>query len=89
MFELNFATCITEQQVSPNKLPMQYWLKNHAFFKHSVYTNSIQNSAILRNNYISLLIDLCACVHVKKNGIVKEAIAVRIVSRDFKPGKKR
>ena len=42
---------------------------------------------------ISLLSDLCACVHVKKNGAVKEAIvlqwAVRIASCDFKPGKKR
>jgi len=37
-----------------------------AFFKHSLHTNSISNSAILRNNYISLLSDLCACVHVKK-----------------------
>ena len=26
----------------------------------------ISNSAILRNNYISLLSDLCTCVHVKK-----------------------
>ena len=26
---------------------------------------------ILRNNYISLLSDLCACVHGKKNGVVK------------------
>jgi len=34
-----------EQQVSPHRLPMQYWLKNHwpdqAFFKHSPHTNSI------------------------------------------------
>ena len=61
---------ITEQQVSPHRLPMQYWLKNHwpdqAFFKHSPHTNSISNSAILHNNYISLLSDLCACIHVKK-----------------------
>ena len=61
---------ITEQQVSPHRLPVQYWLKNHwpdqAFFKHSPHTNSISNSAILRNNYISLLSDLCAWVHVKK-----------------------
>ena len=28
--------------------------------------NSISNSAILCNNYILLLSDLCACVHVKK-----------------------
>ena len=33
--------------------------ESQAFFKHS-------NSAFLRNNYISLLSDLCACVHVKK-----------------------
>ena len=58
MLELKFAT-ITEQQVSPHRLPMKYWLENHwpdqAFFKHSQHTNSISNSAILRNNYISLL----------------------------------
>ena len=68
--------CITEQQVSPQRLPMQYWLKNHwpdqAFFKHSPHANSISNSTILRNNYISLLSDLCACVHVKKNGVVRK-----------------
>jgi len=50
--------------------------------QHSPHTNSI--SAILHNNYISLLSDLCACVHVNKNGVVKEAIvlqwAVRIAS---------
>ena len=67
--------------------------KNQAFFKHSPHTNCISNSAILRNNYISLLSDLHACVHVKKNGVVKEAIvlqrAVRIASCDFKPGTKR
>jgi len=40
---------------------MQYWLKNHRLSSNT--TNSI---AILRNNYISLLSDLCACVHVKK-----------------------
>jgi len=37
-----------------------------AFFKHSPHTNSISNSAVLHNNYISLLSDLCACIHVKK-----------------------
>ena len=61
-----------------------------AFFKHSPHTNSISNSAILRDNYISLLSDLCACIHMKKNGVVKEAIvlqwAVQIASCDFKPG---
>ena len=52
-----------EQQVSPHRLPMQYWLKNHRLSSH---TNSISNSATLHNNDISLLSDLCACVHVKK-----------------------
>jgi len=39
--------------------------QNHRL-QHSPHTNSISNSAILRNNHISLLSDLCACVHVKK-----------------------
>ena len=58
---------ITEQQVSPHRLPMQYWLKNHRLSSNSPSTPTVfPNSAILRNNYISLLSDLCACVHVKK-----------------------
>ena len=40
--------------------------ESQAFLKHSPHTNSISNSAILRNNYISLLSDLCACVYGKK-----------------------
>ena len=39
---------------------------DQTFFKHSQHTNCIFNLAILRNNYISLPSDLCACVHVKK-----------------------
>ena len=50
--------------------------ESQAFFKLSQHTNIFSNSATLRNNYISLLSDLCACVHVKKNGVVKEAIAL-------------
>ena len=61
---------ITEQQVFPHRLPMQYWMKNHwpdeAPFKHSLHTTCISNSAILCNNYISLLSDLCTCIHVKE-----------------------
>jgi len=58
------------------------------------HTNSISNSAILLNNYILLLSDLCACVHLKKkwrrkgNHIVLQWV-VRIASCDFKLGKKR
>ena len=92
---LELLPSITEQQVSFHRLHKQYWLKNHwpdqAFFKHSPHANSISNSAVLHKNYISLLSDLCACIHVKKNGIVKEATVlqwvVRITSCDFKPGK--
>ena len=62
-------------------------------FLCSPHTNSISNSAILHNNDISLLSDLCACVHVKKNAVVKEATviqwAVWMALWDFKPGKKR
>ena len=87
---------ITEQQVCPHRLPMQYWPKNHwpdpTLFKHFLHTNCTSKSAILHNNCISLLSDLCACVHMKKNGVAKEAIvfqwAVRTASWDFKPGKK-
>ena len=65
---------ITEQQVYPHRLPMQYLLKNQwpdvdqAFFKHSPHTqaNCTSNSAILRNNYILLLSDFCTCIHEKK-----------------------
>jgi len=83
---------ITEQQVSPHRLPMQYWLK--IIDQTRLSSNTPRTStAIFRNNCISLLSDLCACVHVKKkNGIVKEAIvlqwAVRIALCDFKPGEK-
>ena len=66
---------ITEQKVCPHRLHMQYWLKNQwpdqALFKHSLHTNCICNSAILCNNYISLLSDLCICVHVKKKWCCK------------------
>ena len=40
--------------------------ESQPFFKCSQHTNSSFNSAILRNNYISLLSDLCACIHLKK-----------------------
>ena len=64
--------------------------ESQAFFKHSLDTNSVSSSAILWNNYISLLSDLCACMYWWKNGLVKEAIVlqwvVRITSGDFKPG---
>ena len=78
MLELKFAI-ITEHQVSPHRLPMQYILaeESQAFFKLSQNINSISNSAILCNNYILLLSDLCACIHVKKNGVVKEAIVLQ------------
>ena len=88
---------ITEQQVSPHRLPYEVLAEeSQAFFKHSPHTNTISNSAILCNNYISLL-SYRWFVRVRTreetNGVVKEAIvlqwAVRIASCDFKLGKKR
>ena len=88
-FVINYRAASLPSQASYAVLAKE----SQAFFKHSPHTNIISNSAILRNNYISLLSDLCACVYVKKNGVVKEAMvlqwAVRIASCDFKPGKKR
>ena len=40
--------------------------RSHWLSSNTPHTNSISNSAILRNNYISLLSDLCACIHMKK-----------------------
>ena len=58
---------ITEQQVSPPQASYAVLAEeSQAFFKCSPHTNSISNSAILRNNYILLLSDLCACIHMKK-----------------------
>ena len=54
---------ITEASLPPQASYAVVAEKSQAFFMH---TNSIANSAILRNNDISLLSDLCACVHVKK-----------------------
>ena len=66
MLELKFAIYHRAASLH-HRLPMQYFTEESlAFFKHSLHTNSISNSAILHNNYISLLSDLCACVHVKK-----------------------
>ena len=62
MLELKFAIYYRAASL-PSRLPMQYLAEeSQAFFQHSPHTKSISNSAILRNNYISLLSDLCACV---------------------------
>ena len=90
MLELKFVL------LQSSKLPSQasYAVlaeESQAFFKHSgPHTNSISNSAIIRNNYISLLSDLCACVHVKKKWRHKGSHSSSVSgSCDFKPGKKR
>ena len=93
MLELKFAIYYKAASLPSQASYAVLAEESQAFFKHSPHTNSISNSAILRNNYISLLSDLCVCVHVKKKCVAKEAIvlqwAVRITSCDFKPGKKR
>ena len=55
---------ITEQQVSPHRLPMKYWLKNHRLSPRTWTVFLIQQSCVIIT--FSLLSDLCACVHVKK-----------------------
>jgi len=52
----------------------------------------ISNSAILRNNYILLLSDLCACLHVKKKWRRKrshtEFFSERFESEEIRQGQK-
>jgi len=86
MLELKFAISASlPSQASYAVLPEE----SQAFFKHPPHTNSISNSASLRNNYILLLCDLCACVHVKKNGVVKEAIVLLLLLLLFQKEKKK
>ena len=66
MLELKFAIYYRAASLPSQASYAVLAEKSQAFFKHSLHTNSISNSAILRNNYISLLSDLCTCVHVKK-----------------------
>ena len=93
MLELKFAIYYRAASLPSQASYAVLAEESQAFFKLSQHTNSISNSAILRNNYISLLSDLCACVHMKKNGVVKEAIVLQwtvwIASCDFTLGKKR
>ena len=66
MLELKFAIYYRAASL-PSQAPYAVLAEESlTFFKHSQHTNCISNSAILRNNYILLLSDLCACVHVKK-----------------------
>jgi len=74
MLELKFAIYYRADSLPSQASFAVLAEESQAFFKLSQHTNSISNSAILHNKYISLLSDLCACVHVKKNGVVKEAI---------------
>ena len=48
----------------PGKTSCQKWMTKT--IPASIHTNPTSKSAILSNNYASLLIDLCACVQVKK-----------------------
>ena len=66
MFELKFAIYYRAASLPSQASYAVLAEESQAFFKHSPHTNSNSNSAILRNNYISLLSDLCACIHVKK-----------------------
>ena len=76
MLELKFTICYRAASLPSQASYAVLAEESQAFFKHSPHTNSSSNRAILRNNYISVLSDLCACVHVKKNGVAKEAIVL-------------
>ena len=56
---------VTVQQVSPTG-SYAVMADKSLDFSNTPHIGSISNLAILRNNYISLLSDLCTCVHVKK-----------------------
>jgi len=81
MLELKFAIYYRAASLLSQAFYSVLAEESQAFFKQSVHTNSISNSAILHTNYISLLSDLCACIHVKKNGVIKEAIVLQWVVR--------
>jgi len=66
MLELKFAINYRAASLPSQACYAVLAEESQAFFKHSPHTNSISNSAFLPNNYISLLSNLCACVHVKK-----------------------
>ena len=66
MLELKFAIYYRAASLPSQASYAVLAEESQAFFKHSPHTNSISNSAILHNNYISLLSDLCGCVQVKK-----------------------
>jgi len=63
MYELKFAIYYLAASLPSQASYAVLAEESLAFFIHSLLTN---NSAILRNNYISLLSDLCACANVKK-----------------------
>ena len=77
MLELKFAIYYSTASLPSQASYAELAEESQAFFKHSPHTNSISNSAILRNNYISLLSDLCACIHEKKKWRLKEAIVLQ------------
>ena len=66
MLELKFANYHRAARLHSQASYAVLAEESQAFFKLSQHTNSISNSAILCNNYILLLSDLCACVHMKK-----------------------
>jgi len=66
MLELKFAIYYRAASLPSQASYAVLAEESQAFLKHSPHTNSISNSAIIRNDYISLLSDLCTCIHMKK-----------------------
>jgi len=82
----------TVQYTTPPAELAEESLTRPGFLQHSSHTNSISNSAILRNYYISLLSDLCACIHVNKRWYRKGSHSFSVSGSNclvFKPGKKQ
>jgi len=66
MLELKFAIYYRAASLPSQASYTVLAEESQGLFKHSSHTSSISNSEILCNNYISVLSDLWACVHVKK-----------------------
>ena len=74
MLELNFAIYHRAASLSSQASSVdvaEESLTRPGYLPHSLCTNCISNSAILRNNYIPLL-SACTCVHVKEKMVLQK-----------------
>jgi len=71
MLELKFAICYRAASL-PSQASNAYWLKNQRLSSNTPRTPTVFLTQQSCNNYI-----LLPCIHVKKNGVVKEAIVLQ------------